>query len=74
MHVKLGTPYENIMDLAIKSGYASSQTEVLRQALLKYKEYLTTEEQYKDKYVQKIKAIDSGKFVKVNSVDELWSD
>jgi Arc/MetJ-type ribon-helix-helix transcriptional regulator len=44
MHVNLGKPYELIMEKAIKEGYASSQTEVLRQALMGYKEKLFGEE------------------------------
>ena len=73
MHVNLGKPYELIMEKAIKDGYASSQTEVLRQALMDYKEKLKKEE-YKETYVNKINEIDAGKFIKVKSTDELWSE
>ncbi len=47
MHVNLGAPYESIIEIAIKNGYASSQTEVMRQALVKYKEYLIAENEEK---------------------------
>lgn len=43
MHINLGAPYENILETVIKMGYASNQTEVIRQALQKYKEYLMAE-------------------------------
>jgi len=52
MHVNLGKPYELIIEKVIKDGYASSQTEVLRQALINYKdtlnkEYIMTQEEEK---------------------------
>lgn len=47
MHVNLGQPYEEIIGTVIQKGYASSQTEVLRQALVRYKDYLMTENEEK---------------------------
>lgn len=44
VHVNLGKPYELFIDKVIKQGYASSQTEVLRQALMHYKDKLNIEE------------------------------
>ena len=40
---------------------------------MKYKEYLITEGHYKLEYLEKIKSIDSRKFIKVRSVNWLWS-
>ncbi len=73
MHVNLGAPYESIIEKAIKKGYASSQTEVLRSALLQYDEHFLNKE-YKQEYIEKIKKIESGKFIKIKSTDELWSE
>ena len=72
MHVNLGKPYENIISKAIKEGYATNSSEVLRQALMNYKEKL--EEEYKQDYLEKIDKIDKGKFVKVSSTKDLWSN
>ncbi|MFH1199985.1 MAG: hypothetical protein V1708_02870 [Candidatus Micrarchaeota archaeon] len=36
MNVNLGAPYELIIKRVIDNGYAGSQTEVIRQALLSY--------------------------------------
>ncbi|MFH1107214.1 MAG: hypothetical protein V1787_04935 [Candidatus Micrarchaeota archaeon] len=36
MNVNLGAPYELIIKRVIEEGYAGSQTEVIRQALLSY--------------------------------------
>jgi len=44
MTVNLGRPYEEIMDEIIEKEYAGSRTEVLRQALVTYKEKLDYEE------------------------------
>jgi len=38
VNVNLGAPYESIIIRIMKAGYASSQVEVLRQALLNYQE------------------------------------
>ncbi len=40
VNINLGAPYEEIVGLAIREGYASSQVEVIRQALIRYREYL----------------------------------
>lgn len=44
MNVNVGTPYEAIMQKVIEKGYAGSQTEVIRQALLAYERFLEEEE------------------------------
>ncbi len=44
MNVNLGTPYESIIEILIKKGYAGSQTEVIRQALLAYERMISEEE------------------------------
>lgn len=45
MYVNLGTPYEDIMEEVIAAQYAGNKTEVLRQALLVYKEKLSEREE-----------------------------
>ncbi|PIU22175.1 MAG: hypothetical protein COT14_02620 [Candidatus Diapherotrites archaeon CG08_land_8_20_14_0_20_30_16] len=67
MHVNLGAPYESIMETAIKMGYASSQTEVMRQALVRYKDYLMTENE--EKLV--IKAMDND-IAEIKKNKEKW--
>lgn len=44
MNVKLGVPYEAIIEKAIEKEYAGNQTEVIRQALLTYERVLEEEE------------------------------
>lgn len=44
LNVNLGTPYEAIIKKAINKGYAGNQSEVIRQALKVYDEYLEAEE------------------------------
>lgn len=44
LNVNLGTPYEAIIRKAITKGYAGNQSEVIRQALKVYDEYLEAEE------------------------------
>ncbi|MBI5553726.1 MAG: hypothetical protein HY917_03210 [Candidatus Diapherotrites archaeon] len=44
MNANLGTPYEAVMKKIIDRGYAGSQTEVLRQALLVYERMIDEEE------------------------------
>ena len=44
MNVKLGIPYEAIIEKAIEKEYAGNQTEVIRQALLAYERILDEEE------------------------------
>lgn len=44
MNIILGEPYELIIQKLIKRGYAGSQTEVIRQALLAYDRVINEEE------------------------------
>ena len=44
MNANLGTPYEAVMKKIIDRGYAGSQTEVIRQALLAYERMIDEEE------------------------------
>lgn len=44
MNIKLGAPYEAIMNRLIERGYAGSQTEVIRQALVTYERTIDEEE------------------------------
>ncbi len=44
MNIKLGTPYEATMKKIINKGYAGSQTEVIRQALMAYERIIDEEE------------------------------
>ena len=44
MNANLGTPYEAVMKKIIDKGYAGSQTEVIRQALLAYERMIDEEE------------------------------
>ncbi|VVB99265.1 Uncharacterised protein [uncultured archaeon] len=44
MNANLGAPYQAIISRVIEKGYAASQTEVLRQALLAYERQLEMEE------------------------------
>jgi putative addiction module CopG family antidote len=44
LNVNLGSPYEAIIQRAIKSGYASNQSEAVRQALRAYDNWLNDEE------------------------------
>ena len=67
MHVNLGAPYESIIERAIKKGYASSQTEVMRQALTNYDEYLMS----KDEEQLVIKAMNKD-IVKIKKNKEKW--
>ena len=45
LNVNLGEPYEAFIKGMIKGGYAGSQTEVIRQALLLYKKEMEQEEE-----------------------------
>jgi len=79
MHVNLGAPYESIIEKAIKKGYASSQTEVMRQALMKYdeqfldKEYIMNddEERLVAKAVAKEMELVKNKKIKTYTLDEV---
>ena len=45
VNVNLGTPYEIILENAIKQGYAGNSTEAIRQALLVYEKELEKREE-----------------------------
>ncbi|MEW6329680.1 MAG: type II toxin-antitoxin system ParD family antitoxin [Candidatus Micrarchaeota archaeon] len=45
LNVNLGEPYEDFIKNMIKHGYAGSQTEVIRQALLVYQRQMKEEEE-----------------------------
>ncbi|WP_424359652.1 hypothetical protein [Methanocella sp. MCL-LM] len=45
LNVNLGAPYEAKINKIIKKGYAASQTEVIRQAIMFYDKYLEQEEE-----------------------------
>lgn len=64
VNVHLGTPYEEIVAQLIRTGYASSQVEAIRQALLNYQKYVGELEEHRlvHKAVQKeMEKIRSGK-------------
>lgn len=44
MNINLGTPYEAAIKRIIEKGYAGSQTEVIRQAILAYERMIEEEE------------------------------
>jgi Arc/MetJ-type ribon-helix-helix transcriptional regulator len=44
MNIKLGEPYEAAIKSIIEKGYAGSQTEVIRQAILAYERMIEEEE------------------------------
>jgi Arc/MetJ-type ribon-helix-helix transcriptional regulator len=45
LNVNLGAPYESKIEKIIKKGYAASQTEVIRQAIMYYDKYIESEEE-----------------------------
>ena len=45
MNINLGAPYEAAIKSIIEKGYAGSQTEVIRQAVLAYERIIEEEEQ-----------------------------
>ena len=45
LNVNLGAPYEAKINKIINKGYAASQTEVIRQAIMYYDKYLEQEEE-----------------------------
>jgi Arc/MetJ-type ribon-helix-helix transcriptional regulator len=45
LNVNLGAPYEAKINKIIQKGYAASQTEVIRQAIMYYDKYLEQEEE-----------------------------
>ncbi|MFH0922833.1 MAG: hypothetical protein V1811_02125 [Candidatus Micrarchaeota archaeon] len=62
VNVNLGAPYENAIQEIISKGYAGTQTEAIRQAILAYKRDLDEEEELRlvhkavETQMQKIKA------------------
>jgi len=44
MNINLGTPYEVAIEKIMQKGYAGSQTEVIRQAILAYERMIDEEE------------------------------
>ena len=44
MNINLGAPYEAAINSIIEKGYAGSQTEVIRQAILAYERMIEEEE------------------------------
>jgi Arc/MetJ-type ribon-helix-helix transcriptional regulator len=44
MNINLGVPYETAIKSIIEKGYAGSQTEVIRQAILAYERMIEEEE------------------------------
>jgi Arc/MetJ-type ribon-helix-helix transcriptional regulator len=44
MNINLGTPYEAAIKSIIEKGYAGSQTEVIRQAILAYERMIEEDE------------------------------
>jgi Arc/MetJ-type ribon-helix-helix transcriptional regulator len=63
MNINLGAPYEAAIKSIIEKGYAGSQTEVIRQAILAYERIIEEEEQsLVHKAVEiEMEDIDSGK-------------
>lgn len=53
LNVNLGAPYESKIDKIIKKGYAASQTEVIRQAIMYYDKYIESEEEEEVRLVNK---------------------
>lgn len=65
MNINLGTPYEAAIKSIIEKGYAGSQTEVIRQAILAYERMIEEEEMsLVDKAVEiEMENIESGKTI-----------
>jgi Arc/MetJ-type ribon-helix-helix transcriptional regulator len=53
LNVNLGAPYESKIEKLIKKGYAASQTEVIRQAIMYYDKYIESEEEEEVRLVDK---------------------
>ncbi|MFH1785763.1 MAG: hypothetical protein ABH842_05015 [Candidatus Micrarchaeota archaeon] len=72
MNIILGEPYEIIIKKLINKGYAGSQTEVIRQALLAYDRAISEEEVYLvNKGIEsEMEKIRSGK-IKTKSFEEI---
>lgn len=75
LNVNLGAPYESKIEKLIKKGYAASQTEVIRQAIMYYDKYIESEEEEEVRLVNKgiaadMEEIKSGK-TKTMSHEEL---
>jgi Arc/MetJ-type ribon-helix-helix transcriptional regulator len=75
LNVNLGAPYESKIEKLIKKGYAASQTEVIRQAIMFYDRYIESKEEEEVRLVNKgiaadMEDIKSGK-TKTMSHEEL---
>ncbi|OPY28274.1 MAG: hypothetical protein A4E28_01668 [Methanocella sp. PtaU1.Bin125] len=73
LNVNLGTPYETRINEIIEKGYAATQTEVIRQAIMYYATFLEDQEEIRllNKGISAdMKDIKSGK-VKTVAHDEL---
>jgi Arc/MetJ-type ribon-helix-helix transcriptional regulator len=72
MNINLGTPYEAAIKSIIEKGYAGSQTEVIRQAILAYERIIEEEElALVHKAVEiEMEEIEAGK-VKTYSLEEI---
>ncbi len=69
--MKLGAPYEAIIEKLIKREYAGNRTEAIRQALVAYDHMLEEEEAYlvRQKVEEMMKEIESGR-MKTYSLEE----
>lgn len=72
MNILLGNPYELIIKKIMEKGYAGSQTEVIRQALLAYERTLEEEEVFlvNKGITQEMQEIRESK-VKLKTLDEI---
>jgi Arc/MetJ-type ribon-helix-helix transcriptional regulator len=72
MNINLGAPYEAAIKSIIEKGYAGSQTEVIRQAILAYERMIEEEElALVHKAVElEMEDIDAGK-IKTYSFDDI---
>ncbi len=72
MNVNLGAPYEAAIKAIIEKGYAGTQTEAIRQAILAYERMIEEEEQtlvHKAVEIEMME-LDAGK-VKIHSFQEI---
>jgi Arc/MetJ-type ribon-helix-helix transcriptional regulator len=72
MNVNLGAPYEAAIKAIIEKGYAGTQTEAIRQAILAYERMIEEEEQTLVRKAVEIEMmeLDAGK-VKIHSFQEM---
>ncbi len=73
MNTNLGAPYEAAIREIIQKGYAGSQTEAIRQAILAYKRMIEEEELnlvHKAVEIEMLE-LDAGK-VKTYSLQDIW--